>query len=270
MLKWISAPAKALVIASLMTQGSVAKDTPKPSHTSAPKASPLPTALIEADQWFKERRDSEKGWKAYRGYQDYFNNNPQDFRGAWRFAMGSYFAGIRLAKKSKEKEEIWKKGQSAGWAAIKLKEDCAPCHFWTAINMALYGNEVGAIKMLFSLNRIRKHLDRSIEIDPTYMFAGAYRLNGLIEQKLPGILGGDDDDALKFFRLAVKTAPEEPLNYLCLARLLWSEFDQKREAIEIAKKGLAVPPPGPERIEAIDALEDLKRFLKDHSLPPES
>lgn len=219
--------------------------------------------LAEADALYKQRADSAKALKALAAYRAEYAKAPANAETGWRVAMACYFAGIRLAKKDDEKEKYWAEGRDAGEAAVKAAGEgkCAPCHFWTAINKALYGQSVGVFKMFFSLPSIRDHLEKTVAADPTYAYSGAYRLLGLIEQKLPGILGGSDDRAKEYFEKAIKTTPDEPLNYLFLARLLKENFDEPQKALELASQGLGQPEPAPDRLESIDARADLKRFI---------
>ena len=112
-----------------------------------------------------------------------------------------------MTKDSKEKARIFAQGRDAGLAAVALKPDCAECHFWASINMALYGDTVGVFKMLFSLQEIEEHLKQTLKLKPAYVNGGAYRLLGLIEQKLPGILGGSNSRARDYFEKAISIAP---------------------------------------------------------------
>jgi len=242
----------------------------KPIHAnSAPKKPKhdLTSSRFQAgDQAFKKRRDFDQAMLALNSYKNLTVKHPEDESSWWRKAMACYYVGIRVYELEPEKqEEIFQEGYNAGKKAIELsqkkKNKCSPCYFWTSINLALYGKTVGILKMLFALNEVIENLDKSIEMDPSYAYGGAYRLRGLIEQKLPGILGGSNEKSLEFFSLAIKTAPNEPLNYLFLARLLEEEFQEREKAIETVKKGLKIPFPPKDRVEAVDAMEDLEEFL---------
>lgn len=178
--------------------------------------------------------------------------------------MGCYFGGLHVAKEDEEKKKYFAEGREAGLQAIDLAPNCAPCHFWTAINMALYGQTVGALKMLFTLGSIQEHLKQSIRLEPQYMGAGATRLLGIIEQKLPGILGGSNDRAKSHFEKAIVLAPDEPLNYLFLVKLLDSKFNDITYAQKVALKGLLIPPPGDDRLESQGSLIELREFLVTH------
>lgn len=215
------------------------------------------------DEAFRKRRDETQGREALKLFREYFAKNPTDSAAAWRVAMGCYFVGIRLTKDKDARKELYAEGRDAGFAGVKLDEKCAACHFWGAINMALYGDAVGPLKLLFQLGELKEHLNKVIELEPGYAFGGAYRLLGLIDQKLPGLFGGDNDRAREYFEKAIAIAPDEPLNYLFLARLLRDDLDKPTEAMELARRGLQVKPPGSDRLEALDALEDLKAFKID-------
>lgn len=218
---------------------------------------------LAGDFAFKQRANPSRARLSLKLYRDGLAKYPKDSSAAWRVSMACYFVGLRLTHDNDQKKALFKEGQAAGEAAIQLSKNCAPCHFWTAINMALYGETVGVFKMLFTLGGIREHLKKSIEADPYYAYGGAYRLLGLIDQKLPGILGGNNDDAKSYFEKAISHAPHEPLNYLFLAKLLKDAYDDEKGALKMAQKGLSVPEPTPDRLEARDALKNLQEFVKE-------
>jgi tetratricopeptide (TPR) repeat protein len=215
-----------------------------------------------ADQAFRERKDPARAYEALKMFRELYKATPNDPEAGWRLGFACYFVGIRLTKENKDKRMIYAEGRDAALHAAALDDSCAACHFWGAINLVLYGQAVGVFKTYFSLGEVKKHLKASLKDDPTYAYGGAYRLLGQIDHFLPRILGGSRKRAKGYYEQAIQVAPGEPLNYLFLARLLDS-LREKDAALDIAKKGLGVPAPAPERLEAIDALEDLKTFVKD-------
>jgi tetratricopeptide (TPR) repeat protein len=78
---------------------------------------------------------------------------------------------------------------------------------------------------------------------------------------VPGILGGSNDRAERYYKRALDVDPGEPLNYLFYARFLKSERGNRRGALELALQGLKVPPPGDERVESVDALRSLDSLV---------
>ncbi len=226
----------------------------------------IPSGTFEwGDQAFKNRREKTSAFTALNAYREAFQAYPTDPNSGWRLAMACQFVGMRFVQEDKEKEQIFSEGRDAGIRALQEKEDCAACHFWTAVNMALYGQTVGPLKTLFTLQPIRKHLLRTIALEPGYAFGGAFRILGLIAWKLPGLFGGSDSDAKDFMMKSIEASPEEPMNYFFLAQLLKEAFHDNQSAIAIAKKGALITEPGFERIEAREAWRDLQEFVKANS-----
>jgi tetratricopeptide (TPR) repeat protein len=216
-----------------------------------------------ADQAFRERKDPARAMEALKLYRDFYRAAPNDPQAGWRVGIACYFVGIRLTTDKEERKKLYAEGRDAAVAAAKMDDGCAACHFWAAINTVLYGDAVGVFKMFFSLGGVKEQLKASIAHDPAYAYGGAYRLLGQIDQGLPRILGGSAKRARDYYGKAIAVAPDEPLNYLFMARLLDERLDDRVAALEAAKKGLEAPAPGPERLESVDALADLRAFVKE-------
>jgi hypothetical protein len=267
----------ALCLASTRVTPAFAKaseiPSPSPSPSTPPTASVSPQAAIHpsaarGDEAFKKRNIAEKAKEALELYREAYQADPKNSEHGWRLAVACYFVGHRLTPNEKEQEKIFNEGQLAGKQASELDPKCAPCQFWTAINMALYGQAVGVVKMLFTLDEIQTRLKKVIALDPGYAGSGAYRLLGTIQWKLPGILGGSNKRAKENFEKAIETSPNETLNYLFLARLLRKEYpEEDAKAIELAKQGLAVDKSKLERVESFEALEDLRKFVAGQDVP---
>jgi hypothetical protein len=221
------------------------------------------SAEIEAgDRAYRLRRDPAQAEAALRHYRAAFARTPDDAQVAWRVGMAAYFMGIRHSPTPALKQKSWAEGRDAARRGTEIDPSCAPCHFWTAINMALYGESVGVLKMLFTLKTVRRHLRRCIDLDPGYLYCSALRVQGAIDGRLPGILGGSKQRAGRLFEQAIKGCPDEPLNYLFYAELLERGLHDREGAIQIARRGLAVPALADERIESIDCQPRLRRLLE--------
>ncbi len=268
-LRYIGRMRKPILLVLLVT--SIAQAAPK---APAPAASPAPSpssptsprpgihpAAIEGDRVMRDRKNPESAKKGLELFRTAFKEDPKNPEHGWRLSMACYFVGNRLTPNEKDKEKIFAEGRDAGKKAAEVDPKCAPCQFWTAINMALYGDTVGVMKMLFTLDEIQTRLKKVIELDPSYVGSGAYRLLGIIQWKVPGILGGSDKRAREYLEKSIELSPNETLNYLFLARLLKDSFDDPAAAGAIARRGLAVPADKLERIESIEAVEDLKKFV---------
>jgi tetratricopeptide (TPR) repeat protein len=201
-------------------------------------------------------------WKALKDYREIFQDDPKSELAAWRLSMACYFTGHRLTKEKEQQRTIFSEGRDAALSAITVNPSCAPCHFWVAVNMALYGEATGIFKAISSLGDIRDHLRESIKLDPKFGNGSAYRVMGVIDQKLPGIFGGSNARARENFEKALQVAPYEPLNYLAMIKLLRDEMGKEDEARMIARKAHALSKPDPDQIESQEALQEIREWLK--------
>jgi len=218
----------------------------------------LGLSLMQAgDEAFKKRYEPEQARAALSSYREVVETEPANREAQWRLAMAAQFVGMRLVTNSDEKKEIFSEGKAAGLRSLVDNEECAACHFWTGINQALYGETVGALKMLFTVSEVQSHLRRAAELDASYAYGAPYRVLGVISKSLPGIFGGSNSDARDYFRMAIAAAPDEPMNYWELLQL----EDDKEKAKEIARQVLSAPQPSPERIESHDAWLAVKEWL---------
>jgi len=236
----------------------------KPQGTEPSVAGNLEQRIARVDELLKERGDPKKLEQALQELRALNRENPDHRDIGWKFAMATYSWGSKLDEKKKKDErlKLFEEGRAAGDRILEKNPDCAACHFWTGINHALVGNEKGAFSSLSGINRVKDHAKRVIELDEKYAFAGAHRLLGQIDRALPGIFGGSNKSAKKHFERAIQIAPDEPMNYFELSQLLGKDLDEPREALKIAKMGLAIGPLPPERVEGNETLEKLREWIE--------
>lgn len=226
---------------------------------------PAPSSRYkEADQAWDHRKEEAPTRKAYELYKKFYEETPDDPSAAWRFSMISYHLGIRYTTGREEKKRIHKEGIKAGEAGFKLDPKCAACYFWAAINIALYGEATSPLQQLISMGDLKHYLAKTIELDPKFAQAGAYRLYGRIYHKLPGIFGGDNAKAIEYFEKAIQLAPDEPLNFLFYAEYL-ADQGQTENALKQARKGLAIRGLPFSRMEGLEALDLLKVFVENQT-----
>ena len=215
--------------------------------------------FAEADQAYMERADPARIAFANQRYEALYRADPEDWEAAWRVAMTCYFLGDRVAEEKSEQEAFFARGRDVALEASKLNPDCAPCQLLVGINMALYGESVGVVKMIFTLRSIRAHLRRSLELDPYFAEGAAARTLATIDEVVPFFLGGSKKRARKYFEKALAIDPNEALNYVYFARFL-----QKRKefgaALELTERGLENPRPSPEYVESQAGWDRLERI----------
>ncbi len=216
--------------------------------------------FVEADQAYMERADPARATFANESYEALYREDPEDWEAAWRLAMTYYYLGSRVASEKPEKEALFARGRDVAQASTLLNPDCAPCHLLTGINMALYGQSAGIVKMIFTLRDIRGHLKRSLELDPAFAEGAAARTLATIDQVVPFFLGGSKRRAQRNYARALEIDPSDPLNYLFYARFLAGRQEFKA-ALDLTERGIALPRPGPERVESRDGWDRLQALL---------
>ncbi len=220
-----------------------------------------------ADTLYKKRESPGPAKKALEIYKRLYLESPRSAEAAWKYSMASYYVAHHFIKKEKTAEKLYEQGKDAGRMGFLFNEDCAPCYFWSTINLLLWGKIGGKLRLIFVVRDAQKNLKKVNEINESCAFGGGWRTLGQIEAGLPGILGGNDERAKKYFSKAIKVAPSDPINYLYLARLLFENLNQKKEALKMAKQGLSLPQPEKDDIENISAIQDLREMVRKYQPP---
>lgn len=212
-------------------------------------------------QAYRERRDPARALESYRLFKGVVEQDPEDHEALWHLAMSCYYLGQRVFDTKEERARVFAEGHRFAESAVARDPECAPCHMLAGVNQALWGQEVGIFRVISGLPNVKRHLRRSTELDPTFAGASALRVRAQIAKVLPRWLGGGKKKARAYLRRAIEIAPHEPLNYQFLAKLLLKQFGDREAALRVAREGLAVPPPGPEFVESIDAARRLEGLV---------
>jgi tetratricopeptide (TPR) repeat protein len=216
------------------------KSKAKAKRKAKPKASGAVLTKIEmtTESLDKAWKDRKKYKKLYVQFGEAKAKVPEDFEIAWRVGRAIYYAGwFCLPKKYDNDKKIafWKYGVDAADKAAKLKPNRVEGHYWYAAAYGGYGTSKGIRASLGGAPGMRDALTKAIKIDPTYHFAGPYRIRGRLYFKLPGFISfGDNEKALEDLKKAVELGKNCKLNYIYLA-----EVQAKEETDEAALKTLS-------------------------------
>ena len=221
--------------------------------------------LAEGRQAYRERADATRAHDAYLIFQKYYEENPDDVRAAWHYSMACYWLGIRVYSDSAQKKAVYQEGLRAADRGVQLDADCGACHLLSAINHALWAEQVGILRTLVGLPKVKKHLSRAAKLDPGFAGAAVYRVQATIYDKLPRLFGGGKKKARRALEKAIEVSPKEPLNYEMLAILLRDRFGDVPRAVAVAQRGLNFPEPTVEYVESRDSFAFLQRFVDRHA-----
>ena len=227
--------------------------------------------LGEGRQAYRERADLFKEQAAYDIFKRNLDQNPGDPIAAWHFSLSCYYVGQRgTGGDSEARKRIHEEGRVVADQALNQDPECGPCHLLSAINHALWAEEVGIFRTIVGLPKVLSHLRKAARLDPKFGGAAALRVHATIMKVLPGIFGGGKKKARKLIEEAIVVAPDEPLNYEILADILIEKYRDPSAAVTAAQRGLGVPMPGPEHVESRDSIDYLKRMVRKYqpSQPP--
>jgi len=126
--------------------------------------------------------------------------------------------------------------------AIELKPRGVEGHYWYAINVGLLA-DADRLYGLKAVDEMKEALERTIEIDERYDYAGPLRVLGILYLRTPTppVSIGSPRKGLKLLQRAVGLFPDYPENYLYLAEALRDD-GRVGEARETLRKVLSANP----------------------------
>lgn len=166
---------------------------------------------------------------------------PNDYVLLWELSKRYQIYGQTLgADQKKQKVMQWKKGIEYGRRAVKANPEGKEGHFYYMANIGAIAQVKGTLHSIWKLRKIKREMDRTLEIDPNYPPALLARAQFLME--MPGIFGGDDQEALRLCARVIRLDPDHLPTYITVARILAAE-GKYDEAIENLNKVLLCKEP---------------------------
>jgi len=199
--------------------------------------------IIKAgDELYSKRENLQNVMKAIDKYKEALEIDGKCYEAVWRISRAYYYYGWRLDEDDDEgKKEMFGRGIHWGKIAVKYGGDRPDGHFWLGVNYGCWGEANGVFKSISMVDDVEEEMHETIKIDPSYEGGGPYRLLGRMEYRLPGLLGGDNDDSIKYLRKAIELGPNNTQNYLFLAETLMEE-DEYVEAKRLLEKVISMKP----------------------------
>ena len=193
----------------------------------------------EADTFYTQRENLPDAYKAIELYQKILKSDPDHELAYVRLAKLYVWVGYHEGEVS----AIYDKAVKVAEEAVKrYPERPGPC-YWLGVTYGLKAGapDTGSFTSLSLLDPIQEQMDRLIKMDPAYEYGGAWRVLGRMKTKVPYLLGGDKDLAVKYLRKAIKMGPQFYLNHLYLADVL-DKLDEREEAIALLQQVLKGKP----------------------------
>ena len=203
------------------------RDEPPPA-ASAPSPEARVTAsqlLAQADQEYAQRQDLTHARKAVALLRQARTGDYGNYEIAWKLARANYYLGAHTDDDS-ERDAAFRDGIEAGKMAVQLQDTKPEGHFWFGAN---YGGDAenSTLAGLASVEDIRGHMERVLQIDEGYEAGSAYLGLGQLYLRAPKVLGGDTQKAIDYFEKGLKVGSN---NALLRVNLAQAYHQAKRDA----------------------------------------
>ncbi len=173
-------------------------------------------------------------------YEQALSLKPGEYRILWKLSEMHQIYGMLLEDRERAKKEaLWEKGMEYGRRAVEVFPDGKEGHFYYMANMGALARERGALQSVWKFRKIRKELDRTLEIDPNYAPALVAKAQYLTE--MPGLLGGSDEEAVRLYEQALRADPDYGIARYYLAEL-HARRGRYEQALARIAEILASPP----------------------------
>lgn len=206
---------------------------------------PFTKAVAEGEALFAERGDRDKLTKAIYAWEKAAQIKP-DWQVYARLSRAAYFLAdghlsfeLDNEEAKKKYEETFEKGITWGEQAMvsyspefaaKVKagtrvedavnlinKDGVPAMYWYDVNLGKWANAKGFATRLANKDRIKKIMERCLQLDPDYFWGAPLRYFGAFYAIAPAFAGGDLDKSNKFFTDAATKYPHYFATHVLIA-----------------------------------------------------
>ena len=150
-------------------------------------------SVAKADQLYAQRENIQFLRQAIIELRQAQTADPGSYDAAWRLARFNYYLATHTD--GDERDNAFRKGIAAGKTAIGLQGNRPEGHFWLGAN---YGGSLdhASIFGLATVADVRKEMEAVLRLDEGYQDGSAHMVLGLLDLKIPKLLGGDRQKAV--------------------------------------------------------------------------
>ncbi len=177
---------------------------------------PDETAISRIDRLYTQRAELKNNQAALSQCETALQNDPENVPLAWRASRAAWWVGTQLEDRS-ARLRYFKKGISFAEKALAREPNSVEAHFWLGGNFSSYGNAKGTFTSLKLIHSIRQEMEEVRKRDPRYMGGGADRILGILDYKVPGLMGGNKKRALEHLEQSLRYDARNPVTLFYLA-----------------------------------------------------
>ena len=154
-------------------------------------------------------------------YRQALAADPNSYDAAWKGARGALYVW-RMTVDESEKRAVASLALDLARTAQKLNPQGSEGYFFAGMAFQAYAVSVGVLNVLQATPQVKAALDRSLALDPDFLYGAPHMYLGLLYHILPGfpLSIGNRQAALKHMELAVAARPQSPIRLMYYADIL--------------------------------------------------
>jgi tetratricopeptide (TPR) repeat protein len=190
--------------------------------------------LAQADAAYAKREDIPQAKIAMITYERAgVMGSTAAVEGYWKASRAAWWTAEHTESRA-EKLEYYERGMEDAKKALVLNSDAVAAHFWLGGNEGSYGDTKGVMKSLSLVKPIRHEMQEVIRLDEHFSDGGAWRVLGVVDFKVPGLMGGSKSRAKEELEKALAFGPNNPFNHYFMAEYYKTIGDKAKKEAEIA------------------------------------
>jgi tetratricopeptide (TPR) repeat protein len=172
----------------------------------------------DPDVLFRQREDLAVAARAAAIWKAHLAANRTDVDVANKLARVQFWLGERSPQQNRA--GWYKDAMASASAAISIAPRRPEGHFWLGVSMGGLAGTSGVWAGLKYRTAIRKELETSLALDPTFFKGGAYCALGKYYNAMPGFLGGNKTKSEELLRRCLSADPASTVGHYYLAQTL--------------------------------------------------
>jgi tetratricopeptide (TPR) repeat protein len=218
---------------------------PDPESGDEPEAASNQSArlLQQARQAYSQRDQREKIIECVELIKAALALQPDNLERNLQFAAAvTWFQGYH--SRGQYDQELLKAALASARTVLESEPDNPLARYLHGMLNAFMGRALSSLRSFSYFGFMEQELEWVITYHPDLDYGGAYRAMGRYLAQMPGLLGGNPERAVDYYRQAVRIAPIYLLNYLLLAEL-YLKTGQESQARPLLRQVLDSSPPIP-------------------------
>jgi len=199
--------------------------------------------IVEADAAYAKREDVPQAKIAMVTYERAaVIDSTRAVEGYWKASRAAWWLGEN-AREKPEQLEYFQAAMDLARKAIERDPDSVDAHFWLGATAGCYGKAKGVFKSLALVSPIRHEMAEVIRLNDRYLSGAAYRILGVVDYKVPALLGGNKTRAKELLDKAFAMGAADPFVQYDYVDFYKTTGDSARAAAALdTLRGLQVPP----------------------------